>query len=163
MCIRLRVLSLGVDPGAPGSYTGPYMLGSGSYHVRNKQTKAPMWPPSLTSRCAHHTQLTLTSRLSAPSVSPYTLSSYLQEQAYDHWPHLPSMVRGGLASYDTTGVESMHVPDTPHATNCVASWLPYRTHVRVCVPQGVHTASSCVQVYPTMPAICVHFPCTCMA
>ncbi len=25
------------DPGAPGSYTGPYMLGSESYHVRNKQ------------------------------------------------------------------------------------------------------------------------------
>ncbi len=31
----MRVLGLGVDPGAPGSYTGPYMLGSGSYHVRN--------------------------------------------------------------------------------------------------------------------------------
>ncbi len=47
--IRLRVLGLGVDPGAPGSYTGPYMLGSGSYHVRNKQKKAlgtPAYEPS---------------------------------------------------------------------------------------------------------------------
>ncbi len=37
-CIRLNVLSRCDDPGAPGSYTGPYMLDSGSYHVRNKQT-----------------------------------------------------------------------------------------------------------------------------
>ncbi len=37
--IRLRVVCPGVDPGAPGSYTGPYILGSGSYHVKNKQLK----------------------------------------------------------------------------------------------------------------------------
>ncbi len=29
--------------GAPGSYTGPYMLGSGSFHVGNKQSRYGAW------------------------------------------------------------------------------------------------------------------------